>query len=208
MQAAHPLAPAATAARVEIEFAAQVEADTVSSGPRTRGRGGRLPGPIRLPEAHEAEAHGGQRGPRPGACGRWGRRGARGAGAGGGGRAGRRLRRLGRRRGLRGSRTRPASGAVAGEQLVEALAGAELRLDLCAVPHGRAGARAALRAARRHLGRPPAPGAPPPPDRRPPPGPPPEATGPRRKRWGRRPGDVSTIGNRVERRDEPSPSLG
>lgn len=131
-----PLAPAAAAARVEIELAAQVEADAVSSGPQPRGRGGRLPGPVGLPETHEAEAHGGQRG--PGTCGRRGRRGARGARAGG--RARRGLRRLGRRRGLGGSRTRPASGAIAREQLVEALAGAELRLDLRAISHGGAGA--------------------------------------------------------------------
>lgn len=157
MQAAHPLAPAAAAARIEIQLAAQVEADPVSSGTQPRGRGGRLPGPgaVGLPEAHEAEAHGGQRGPWSRACRRRGRRGARGAGAGGGSRAGRGLRWLGRRRGLGGSRTRPASGAIAGEQLVEALAGAELRLDFRTVPHGGTGARAALRAARRHLGRPP-----------------------------------------------------
>jgi hypothetical protein len=159
MRATHPLAPAATAARIEIKLAAQVEADAVSTRAQPRGRGRRFPGPsaVGFPEAHEAEAHGGQRGPGPRACRRRGRCGARGAG--GGGRAGRGLRRLGRRRGLGGNRTRSASGAVAGEQLVEALTGAELRFDLRAVPHGSAGARAALRAARCHLGRPPGPAA-------------------------------------------------
>lgn len=50
------MAPTATAARVEIELAAQVEADAVSPGAQPRGRGGRLPGPgaVGLPETHEA----------------------------------------------------------------------------------------------------------------------------------------------------------
>lgn len=96
----HPLAPAAAAAGVEVKLTAQVEADTVSSRAQSRGRGGRLPRAIRVAKAHQAEADGGQRGPRPRASGRRGRRGTRRARPGGCGGPGRGLSGLRRRGGL------------------------------------------------------------------------------------------------------------